>query len=66
MNGIRQLCPTMACFHVISISLISGGDRRCAPFFLGILPLCALLLCSITHYDITMAHDIARDVPLWQ
>ncbi len=29
------------------------------------LPLCALLLCSMTHYDITMGHDIANDVPLW-
>ncbi len=25
--------------------------------------LLALLLCSITHYDITMTHDIARDAP---
>ncbi len=25
----------------------------------------ALLLCSMTHYDFTMGHDVARDVPLW-
>ncbi len=59
------LCRTMACFHVISISLISSGDHPCAHYLLWILPLCALLLCSMTHYDITMAHDIARDAPLW-
>ncbi len=34
--------------------------------FLWILPLCAQLLCSMTHYDITMAHDVGRDAPLWQ
>ncbi len=28
--------------------------------YLWILPLCALLLCSMTHYDITMAHDVPR------
>ncbi len=54
------LCCTMACVHVISRSLISGGDHPCAHYFLWILPLCALLLCSMTHYDMTMAHDIAR------
>ncbi len=26
------LCRTMACFHVISISLISGGDHPCAHY----------------------------------
>ncbi len=26
--------------------------------FLWILHLCALLLCSMTHYDITMGHDV--------
>ncbi len=62
---IRYLCRTMSCFHVISISLISGGDHPCAHYFLWILPLCALHLCSMTHYDITMAHDVARDASLW-
>ncbi len=33
--------------------------------FLWILPLCALLLCSMTHYDITMGHDVVRGAPLW-
>ncbi len=32
---------------------------------LWILPLCALLLCSMTHYDITMGHDVVRNAPLW-
>ncbi len=26
--------------------------------------LLALLLCSMTHYDITMGHDIVRDAPI--
>ncbi len=63
----------MACFHVISTSLISGGDHPYAHYFLLILPLCALLLCSMTHYDITMllgmphcrttmSNDVYRDV----
>ncbi len=59
------LCRTMACFHVISTSLISDGDHPCAHYFLWILPLCALLICSMTHYDITMGHDVVRDAPLW-
>ncbi len=58
----RFLCRTMACFHVISISLIFSGDHPCAHYFLWILPLCALLLCSMTHYDITMGNDVVRDV----
>ncbi len=52
----------MACFHVISISLISSGDLPCALYVLWILPVCALLLCSMTHYDTTMGHDIVRDI----
>ncbi len=62
----QMVCHTIACFHVISISLISSGDYPCAHyFFVWILPLCALFLCSMTHYDITMADDVARDAPLW-
>ncbi len=38
---------------------------RCAHYFLWILPLCALVLCSMTHYDITMDYDVAKDAPLW-
>ncbi len=52
------LCHTMVC-----LSLISSGDDSCAHYFLWILPLCALLLCSMTHYDITLwHHDGAKDV----
>ncbi len=31
---------------------------------LWILPLCALHLCSMTHYDITVAHDIATNASI--
>ncbi len=55
---------SMVCFHVISISLISSGDHPCAHYILWILPLCALRLCCMNHYDITMAHEVARDAPL--
>ncbi len=48
-------------FHVISISLIPDGDYTCAHCFLGRLPLCTRLLCSMTHYDITMGNDVARE-----
>ncbi len=58
------LCCTITCFHVISISLISGGDHTCTHYFLWRLPLCTLLLCSMTHYDITMGHNISGDAPL--
>ncbi len=33
-DACMLLCRTMACFHVISISLISGGDHPCAHYFL--------------------------------
>ncbi len=42
---------------MISISLISGGDYPCVQYVLWKLPLCALLLCSLTHYDITVGND---------
>ncbi len=31
-------------------------------YCLWILPLCTLLLCSMTHYDITMGNDVAMDI----
>ncbi len=37
------------------------GDCPCAHYFLWRLPLCTLLLHSMTHYDITMGNDVARD-----
>ncbi len=56
------LCRTMACFHVILISLISDGDYPRVHYFLWRLPLCQLLSCSMTQYDITMGNDIASDI----
>ncbi len=77
----------MACFHVIPISLMSGGDHPCAHYlhympYYGLFscdphildvwwrsPLCSLLalpLCSMTHYDITMGHDVVRDAIVTQ
>ncbi len=55
------LCHTLTCFHMVSISLISGEDHHCAYHFLWRLPLYPLLLCFMTHYDITIGNDIARD-----
>ncbi len=49
----------MACFHVISITVISGGDHIVLTTVCGYY-LCALLLCSMTHYDITMAHELLK------
>ncbi len=46
----------MAYFHVISIPLISSGDYPCAHYILG-----RLSLCSVTHYDIKMDNDVARN-----
>ncbi len=63
--GEYILCCTMACFHMISTSLISGGGHPCAHYFSWRLPLCALLLCSMTKYDTTMGTLVARDAPLW-
>ncbi len=45
---------------MISISLISDLDCSHAYYPLCRLPL-AVLLCSITHYDITMDNAITRD-----
>lgn len=44
----KQCMHTMAGYHVISISLMS---------------LLALLLCSMTHYNITMGPDMSKDAP---
>ncbi len=52
---------TMASFCVISYIQFSIGYYPGVHYFLWILLLCTLLLCSITHYDIRMRNDIARD-----
>ncbi len=55
LYDFEQLC----CFHMIS--LISDGNYPCVHYFLWRLPLCALLLCSMTHYDIKIGNNVARD-----
>ncbi len=42
-------------------SPISDGDYPCAYYVLWIFPLCALLLCFMIHYDITMGIDFAKN-----
>ncbi len=37
------------------------GDYACVHYFLGRLRMCALLLCSMTYYDITMGNIITRN-----
>ncbi len=54
----------MTSFHMISISLIFSGEHPCVHYFLWRLLLCALLLCSMINYDITMGHDVAWDATL--
>ncbi len=38
------------------------GDYPCEHYFSWRLPLCALFLYFMTHYDITMGNDIAKDI----
>ncbi len=52
-------CHTMPCFCVIYRSTLD--ITPVAHYFLWILPLCTLHLCSMTHYDITMGNDVDRD-----
>ncbi len=54
----------MSCFLCDLHTQISRGDYPCEHFFLQVkLPLRALLLilCSMTHYDITMGTDVTKD-----
>ncbi len=55
----------MAGFHMNSISLISDGDHIVLTTICAEYCLCAECLCSMTHYNITMGHDVAKDTPLW-
>ncbi len=52
----------MACFDQNLHTQISDGDYPCEHYFLWRLLLWALLLCAMTHYDITIGNDIVRDV----
>ncbi len=51
----------MACFQRNHHTQISGGDSVLNTTFCGIT-LWTILLCSMTHYDIPIANDVARDV----
>ncbi len=44
--------------HILDLWWSSYGGH----YILWRLPLYALLLCSMAHYDITMCNDIARDI----
>ncbi len=52
----------MACFEHNLHTQISGRGYPCEHYFLWRLPLWGHLLCSVTHYDITMGNTIASDV----
>ncbi len=64
------LCHTMACFHVISISLIiSSGDHPCAHylhyFYVACLIMTSQLLMTLLgmlHCGITMGNDFTKDI----
>ncbi len=63
------LCRTTACFHVISISLISSGDHPCAHslhyFYVSWLIMtsqCLMTLLEMPHCGTTMLNDVARDI----
>ncbi len=51
----------MACFERNLHTEISGGDSVVSTTFSAII-LWTLLVCSMTHYDITIGNDVASDV----
>ncbi len=51
----------MAYFQLNLHTQISGGDSVISTTFCGIT-LWTIRFCSMTHYDITIANDVARDV----
>ncbi len=59
------LCRTMACFHVISISLISGGDHVVHTYFyvpwLIMTSQWVMMLLGMPHCGTTMG-NITRDI----
>ncbi len=66
--GLKSLSNIMPYYALFSRDLhildLQWRSPLCS-ILLWIFPLSAPLLFSMTHYDITMAHDIARDTPLW-
>ncbi len=59
LNGISIHRSAM---EIIPVSTMFCGDYPCEHYLLWRLSLWALLLYSMTHYDITMGSGIARDV----
>ncbi len=57
----RVLCHTMACFEWNLHTQILHGDSVLSSTCCGIT-LWTMRLFSLTHYDITIANDLARDV----
>ncbi len=55
------LCRTTACFEQNFHTQISGGDSVVSTTFY-VITLWTLLFCSMTHYDIIIGNDVARDV----
>ncbi len=51
----------MACFEWNLHTQISGGDSVLSTTFCGIT-LWKICFCSMTHYDIIIAKDVAKDV----
>ncbi len=76
ISGSGLLCRTMACFHVISISMISGGDYVVFTTFCGDNPsvhyLYILLIIMTSqwvmtlqrmpHCGITLSNDVSMDM----
>ncbi len=56
------LCHTMPCCERNLINQIFGGDSVQSTTFLWESSSGTLLFCSMTHYDITIGNDVARDV----
>ncbi len=55
------LCRTMACFERNLHTQISGGDSVVSTTFF-VITLWTLRFCFMTHYDIAIGNDVARDV----
>ncbi len=63
------LCHTTACFHMISIFLLSGGDHPCAHYlhylyvpWLIMTSQWVMTLLGMPHCGTTLANDDARDI----
>ncbi len=58
---LLNLCRTTACFERNLHTQISGGNSVVSTTF-SVITLWTLLFSSMTHYDITIRNDVARDV----